>query len=85
MEQNMRKMKITLDTLNQELREKDIFRIEEVQYAVLELNGKFRDEKTGILARDAQGFADYSHQTVVSDRVDHGREDHPREFESKRL
>lgn len=40
MEKNMRNQKLTLDTLNQELREKNIFNIEEVQYAVLELNGK---------------------------------------------
>lgn len=40
LEENMRKMKLTLDTLNQELREKNIFDINEVEYAVLELNGK---------------------------------------------
>jgi len=40
LEQNLRKLKLTLDTLNQELREKDIFNIEEVEYAVLELNGR---------------------------------------------
>lgn len=40
MEQNLRKIQFTLDTLNQELREKDIFDLEEVQYAILELNGK---------------------------------------------
>lgn len=40
LEENMRKLKITLDTLNQELRERNIFNIEEVQYAVLEQNGK---------------------------------------------
>ncbi|MEC0236414.1 DUF421 domain-containing protein [Paenibacillus kribbensis] len=39
MESNMRKLKITLDTLNQELRGKNIFNIQDVQYAVLELNG----------------------------------------------
>lgn len=39
LESNMRKLKITLDTLNQELREKSIFNIQDVQYAVLELNG----------------------------------------------
>ncbi|WP_239616532.1 DUF421 domain-containing protein [Cohnella mopanensis] len=39
LEKNMKKLKITPDTLNQELREKDIFNIQEVQYAVLELNG----------------------------------------------
>lgn len=40
LENNMGKLKMTLDTLNQELREKNIFNIEEVEYAVLELNGK---------------------------------------------
>ncbi|MGZ9584987.1 DUF421 domain-containing protein [Paenibacillus marinisediminis] len=40
LENNMRNLKFTLDTLNQELREKNIFNIEEVEYAVLELNGK---------------------------------------------
>jgi len=40
LENNMRKLKFTLDTLNQELREKNIFNIEEVEFAVLELNGK---------------------------------------------
>ncbi|WNQ11460.1 DUF421 domain-containing protein [Paenibacillus aurantius] len=40
LEQNLRKLKFSLDTLNQELREKEIFDIEEVEYAVLELNGK---------------------------------------------
>ncbi|WP_232696263.1 DUF421 domain-containing protein [Brevibacillus daliensis] len=40
LESNMRKLKLTLDTLNQELREKDVFNLEEVQYAILELNGK---------------------------------------------
>ncbi|WP_141501522.1 DUF421 domain-containing protein [Paenibacillus luteus] len=39
LENNMKKLKITLDTLNQELREKDVFNILEVQYAILELNG----------------------------------------------
>ncbi|MET3211163.1 UNVERIFIED_CONTAM: uncharacterized membrane protein YcaP (DUF421 family) [Paenibacillus sp. PvR008] len=39
LESNMRKLKITLDTLNQELRGKNIFNIQDVQYAVLELNG----------------------------------------------
>ena len=40
LEQNLKKLRLTLDTLNQELREKDIFDIEEVEFAVLELNGK---------------------------------------------
>lgn len=36
----MKKLKLTQDTLNQELREKNTFDINEVDYAVLELNGK---------------------------------------------
>ncbi|BBI34222.1 DUF421 domain-containing protein [Cohnella abietis] len=40
MEENLKKLQFSLDTLDQELREKDIFDIQEVEYAVLELNGK---------------------------------------------
>ncbi|KQL48463.1 hypothetical protein AN963_01230 [Brevibacillus choshinensis] len=40
LEGNMRKLKFSLDTLNQELRERNIYNIEEVQFAVLELNGE---------------------------------------------
>lgn len=40
LEENMKKLKLTQDTLNQELREKNIFDINEVDYAVLELNGR---------------------------------------------
>lgn len=40
LEQNLRKLQFSLDTLNQELREKDIFDIVEVEYAILELNGR---------------------------------------------
>lgn len=40
LEENMRKLKLSLDTLNQELRERNIYNIEEVQFAVLELNGE---------------------------------------------
>jgi uncharacterized membrane protein YcaP (DUF421 family) len=40
LEQNLKKLKLTSDTINQELREKNIFDIEEVEYAVLELNGR---------------------------------------------
>ncbi|WP_442604345.1 DUF421 domain-containing protein [Paenibacillus sp. KN14-4R] len=39
LEKNMRKMRYTLDSLNQELRERDIFNINEVLYAILEING----------------------------------------------
>lgn len=39
LEENMRKMRYTLDYLNQQLREKDIFEVEEVLYAIVEPNG----------------------------------------------
>lgn len=40
MENNLAKNKLTLDSLNQMLRQKDIFNIEEVEYALLEVNGQ---------------------------------------------
>jgi uncharacterized membrane protein YcaP (DUF421 family) len=40
LENNLKKLHLSLDTLNQELREKDIFDIQDVEYAVLELNGR---------------------------------------------
>ncbi|MDR6882548.1 DUF421 domain-containing protein [Bacillus sp. 3255] len=40
LEDHMKKNKYTLDSLNEMLREKDIFDIAEVQYALLENNGK---------------------------------------------
>lgn len=39
LESNMRKMRYTLDYLNQQLREKDVFHINEVQFGILETNG----------------------------------------------
>ena len=39
LEGNMNKMRYTLDYLNQQLREKDIFNIEEVLFAIIETNG----------------------------------------------
>lgn len=39
LESNMRKMRYTIDYLNQQLREKDVFHIVEVQFAILETNG----------------------------------------------
>jgi uncharacterized membrane protein YcaP (DUF421 family) len=39
LEHNMRKMRYALDYLNQQLREKDVFDIEEVLYAIVEING----------------------------------------------
>ncbi|MFE4145254.1 DUF421 domain-containing protein [Peribacillus sp. YIM B13472] len=39
LERNMNKMRYTLDYLNQQLRERDIFNIEEVLFAIVETNG----------------------------------------------
>ncbi|CEG26514.1 DUF421 domain-containing protein [Bacillus sp. B-jedd] len=39
LDENMKKMKISIDDLNQLLREKGIFNIEEVEYALLEVSG----------------------------------------------
>lgn len=41
----MKKNNMTMDTLNQLLRQKDIFDINEVDYAILELNGKLSVKK----------------------------------------
>ncbi|MDO7907473.1 DUF421 domain-containing protein [Paenibacillus sp. JX-17] len=40
LEDNLKKNKLTLDSLNQMLREKDIFDLEEVEYVLLEINGE---------------------------------------------
>ncbi|WP_134685715.1 DUF421 domain-containing protein [Brevibacillus migulae] len=45
MEENMKTIKYTLDSLTQSLREKDIFNLEEVEYAILEPNGKISVKK----------------------------------------
>ncbi|WP_062110171.1 DUF421 domain-containing protein [Bacillus niameyensis] len=39
LENNMKKMRYTIDYLSQQLREKDVFRIEEVLFAIVETNG----------------------------------------------
>ncbi|ARK32569.1 DUF421 domain-containing protein [Halalkalibacter krulwichiae] len=45
LEENMRKMRYTLDYLNQQLREKDIFNINEVLFAIIETNGSLTVQK----------------------------------------
>lgn len=40
LEHNLKKNNLTVDTLNQMLRQKDVFDIDEVKYALLELNGQ---------------------------------------------
>ena len=47
-ENNMRKMRYSLNYLNQQLRENRIFNIEEVLYVVVETNGKISVLKTRI-------------------------------------
>jgi uncharacterized membrane protein YcaP (DUF421 family) len=39
LEKNMNKMRYTIDYLNQQLREKDVFNVEEVLFAIIETNG----------------------------------------------
>ncbi|QSF44995.1 DUF421 domain-containing protein [Paenibacillus tianjinensis] len=51
MENNMKKIRYTLDSLDQSLREKGIFNIEEVDYAVLEDNGE-----VSVLKKEAYQF-----------------------------
>ncbi|MCJ8007177.1 DUF421 domain-containing protein [Lederbergia wuyishanensis] len=45
LEQNMKKMRYTLDYLNQQLREKDVFNIDEVLFAMVETNGTLTVQK----------------------------------------
>lgn len=56
LEDNMKKIKYTMDSLNDSLREKDVFDISEVDYALLEVNGKLavkkKDEYTNVTKKD---------------------------------
>jgi uncharacterized membrane protein YcaP (DUF421 family) len=45
LEDNLKKNNMTLDSLNQQLRQKDIFDIVDVEYALLEINGKLSVQK----------------------------------------
>lgn len=45
LEENLKKNNMTLDSLNQQLRQKEIFNIEDVEYAILEINGKLSVQK----------------------------------------
>ncbi|MDX8343578.1 DUF421 domain-containing protein [Rossellomorea sp. YZS02] len=45
LEHNMKKMKFTLDDLNQQMREKGVFDISEVEYALLEVSGQISVKK----------------------------------------
>lgn len=58
LEQSMEKMKYTLDDLMEELRQKNVFSITDVQFAVLESNGKLsiqlKPEKQPVTRQDMQ-------------------------------
>jgi uncharacterized membrane protein YcaP (DUF421 family) len=58
LEKNMSKIKYTIDSLNQSLRQKGIFNIGEVEYAVLEVNGELaimkKDEYNTVTKKDLE-------------------------------
>ncbi|WP_274651356.1 DUF421 domain-containing protein [Paenibacillus humicola] len=45
LEDNMKKNNMTMDSLNEQLRQREIFNIEDVEYALLEINGKLSVQK----------------------------------------
>ncbi|KHF41956.1 DUF421 domain-containing protein [Halalkalibacter okhensis] len=62
LEEHMKKQKYTLDALNQGLRQKGIFDINEVKYAVLEVNGQLSvQKKSELLPLTQKSF--YKHST----------------------
>ncbi|MDQ1913380.1 DUF421 domain-containing protein [Paenibacillus sp. GD4] len=58
LENNMRKARYTLDSLNQGLREKNVFNMDEVEFAILEDNGKLsvlkKEEHQFVTKKDLQ-------------------------------
>lgn len=64
LEKNLGKNNLTIDTLNQMLRQKDIFDIDEVRYALLENNGQLSVEKKK------------EHQTTTLKDFNKGKQDH---------
>ena len=69
LEDNLKKLHLTLDTLNQELREKDVFDIQEVEFAVLELNGRVsvlkKPEFRQVLIKDFPKLTAKSHSKTT--------------------
>lgn len=69
LEHNLRKLRLSLDTLNQELREKDIFDIMEVEFAVLELNGRVsvlkKPEFRQVLLKDLPKLTAKNHTKTI--------------------
>ncbi|MFC3885186.1 DUF421 domain-containing protein [Bacillus songklensis] len=67
LEKNMNKLNYTLDMLSQSLREKDIFNIGEVEYAVLENNGKLSVLKKALYrnpTKEDLGMFDFSKSII---------------------
>jgi uncharacterized membrane protein YcaP (DUF421 family) len=64
LEGNMKKVRCTIDSLNQALREKDIFNIEEVEYALLEDNGRL-----SVLKKDEYRYVTKKDLNIGSEKV----------------
>lgn len=64
LEENMKKVRYTLDSLNQSLREKEVFNIDEVEYAILEDNGRLsvlrKDEYRYVTKKDLRLMSEKS-------------------------
>ncbi|UJF35673.1 DUF421 domain-containing protein [Paenibacillus hexagrammi] len=74
LEHNMKKNKYTLDSLNEMLREKDIFDIAEVDYALLEVNGKLsvlkKKEYRNLTFQDLQLQSQIKPQTQPHNQIE---------------
>lgn len=64
LEGNMKKVRYTIDSLNQSLREKGIFNIEEVEYAVLEDHGKL-----SVLKKDEYRNVTKKYLNIISNKA----------------
>jgi len=74
LEDNLKKNNMTLDSLNQQLRQKEIFNIEDVEYALLEINGKLsvqkKKELQAVTLKDLQLNADNAVQFPIELVID---------------
>nr|WP_102716377.1 DUF421 domain-containing protein [Paenibacillus castaneae] len=73
---NMRKIHYTLDSLNQSLRENDIFNINEVEYATLETNGQLsvlkKDQYLNLTKQDihmAYGVSNFPIELIMDGKL----------------
>ncbi len=77
LEGNMKKNNMTMDSLNEQLRQKEIFNIEDVEYALLEINGKLsvqkKKELQAVTLKDlklnAGGAAQYPIELVIDGQL----------------